>query len=212
MQYIYALCTEVFNSQEDWLLRSPDTEYFYVGRTKNLEKRRVAHKSNVNTGSEYPYHVRIRELAENWDLEELDRFEEDAVSDAEEFYIIKLTAKGHPLLNIKRGDKSKGKAEKLMEDFSRCGVNSAKDYRKIRLENREARVLQRERISLLKALKHIGLDESGEFRVYDLNGQKIQVERYMSKKQVVEMLAPSRLGPLQKLISRVDAFLAAHSA
>lgn len=212
MQYIYALCTEVFNCQNDWHLRSPDAEYFYVGRTRDPEKRKVAHKSSANTGSEYPYHSRIRELAENWELEELDRFDDDAISDAEEFYIIKLTAEGHPLLNIKRGDRSKDEAENLMKEFSHCGVSSAKDYRKIRIASRETRVAQREKTSLLKALKHVSLDETGDFRVYDLNGQKIKAERYMSKKEVVEMLSPSRLSHLQKLISKVEAFLTEHSA
>lgn len=207
MKYIYALGAEVFRSKEDYLDRSPDTEYFYVGRTKDLHKRKISHRSDAKNGSQYPYHERIRLLGENWELYELDKIDGDASSDAEEFHIIKLTAEGHPLLNIKRGDRPKAEAEKLLKEFSLCGVSSAKDYRKLKLDNREARVAKREKANLLKALKHLGLDETGDYRIYELNGEKIRVERYMSKKEVAELLGPSGLSRLEKLMAKVDAFL-----
>jgi len=61
---IYALSTEVFPDAQAYFDRSPETGYFYVGKTENLQSRRGAHASNARCGSKYPYHGKIRESGE----------------------------------------------------------------------------------------------------------------------------------------------------
>ncbi|WP_102504759.1 GIY-YIG nuclease family protein [Salinivibrio kushneri] len=150
IQYIYALVTETFKAPEDYYDRSPDTEYFYVGRTKNLERRRSCHASDARTGSTYPYHEKIRQLGENWDVEELVCVPDDEVSDHEEYYILKMTIEGHSLLNIKRGDIIRSELKGAFEELERKGIHSSKDYAKVKLSNRTAKIALRERRQIEK--------------------------------------------------------------
>lgn len=208
MQYIYALTTESFKSSEDYYDRSPTTEYFYVGRTKNIEKRRSGHASNARTGSTYPYHEKIRQLGENWDVKELASVPDDEIKDHEEYFILKMTIEGHSLLNIKRGDIIRSELKGALDVLERKGIKSSKDYAKAKLSSRTAKISQRERRQIEKALVNLGLDKTGEKRRWRLGDEVFLCDRYVSKKEIAELRAPSTWTQLDELISKIERSLA----
>jgi len=76
MKYIYALSEEVFDNEQDYYDRSPRTQYFYVGFTKDLERREQQHAGEARRGSQYPVYKRIRELGDSWQMEKLAAIED----------------------------------------------------------------------------------------------------------------------------------------
>lgn len=201
---IYALSTEVFKSEQDFIDCSPETEYFYVGRTKDIDQRKSQHASNARCGSDYPYHEKIRKLKNNWDIEELVRIEKDAVTDHEEYYIIKLTCEGHPLLNIKRGDSIRRSSKKLFNKIKEKNIKNSIDYANAMKTVRAEKIKQREFRQISKKLKHVRYDEVSETHYYDLEGQTHKTEKYVSKKELIEMLCPSVNKGLEKLMIKVE--------
>lgn len=213
--YIYGLSTTVFNSKQDYFDASPADEYFYVGHTKDLKKRKTDHASKARNNSTYPYHKKIRESGTNWDIMELDSVDESQYSDHEEYYIYKLTAEGHPLLNIKRGNKNREKATDMMQQLTTNGIANAaeysqlkKDYSKVELKNRQERIEDRERRQINKSLKFLGpVAGDPEHVNWQLGDEILVAEKYVSRKEMVEQHLPSKVKALNELLIKGKIFL-----
>ena len=173
-----------------------------------MDRRKADHASKARTGSSYPYHEKIRCLGVNWDIEEIANVPDGEVSDHEEYYIIKMTIEGHSLLNIKRGDIIRSELKGTFNQLERYGIRSSKDYSKIKVNNRKAKIAERERRQIAKALVHLGLDETEENRRWRLGDEEFLCDRYMSKKEIIELSAPSTWTELDEIISKIESTLA----
>ena len=189
MKTIYALVTDTFKSKQAIFDGSPDDEYFYVGvtgRHLNIRKREYANKAK--NGATYAYYQRIRELGDNWDIVLLEEVKDNNYHDCENYWISKLTADGHILLNHKRGTRFKKNNRTISKALS-----SDKDYSRIEIKGRSQTIIERERKDINRGLKHIGLDESGENRIWTLYGKEIVHDRYMNRESVLEYHMPSSI-------------------
>ena len=145
----------------------------------------------------------IRKVGEDWDLDVLEEVSDDLISYHEEYYIIKLTSEGHPLLNIKRGDMFSTNCKKAVGCLRKNGVNNARDYSKIRDEYRKEKICKRERRVIEKALVHIGLDEKEENRIYKIGERTIVAERWVPKKKIIESLLTSNVKEFEEIFSKL---------
>ncbi len=206
MEKIYALTTETFETEQDYYDRSPSTEYFYVGHTTNLKKRKQGHKSKAKNGSTYPYHEMIRNLCENWEMEEIDEVDSNLKSNAEDYHIFRLTAEGHSLLNIKKGNKSIAtQAKDIMSELKSQNIRSSIDYSKLMRDDRTKKIIRRERKQIDKALKHIGLDDTEQYRIWRLGSKEYSFERWFKRKEVIEWLLPSHVKEKEELFRKIMA-------
>ncbi|WP_444897733.1 hypothetical protein ACJJI5_15495 [Microbulbifer sp. EKSA008] len=204
--YIYVLTTETFPDRQAYFDASSETEYFYVGRTENPERRKMQHEGEARRGSSYPYHEKIRNLKEGWDLEVLEVVDKQLASDHEEYHMIRFTCEGHSLLNIKRGDRIKRASVDIFESFKRSGIENSTDYFNVISITRENRISLRGSRQIMKRLKHVKYDSETETHHYVLDGVVYIVEKYVSKKELIESLCPSIDKKLQDLLKRVESF------
>lgn len=200
--YVYALYTYEFESQDDFKSGNPVENYFYVGRTKNIERRKQQHQGDARRGSNYPYHEKIRTV-DFWDIEELASVDESEISDHEEYFMMKLTCDGHPLLNLRRGDSVRKRANEFMSELKNANVKSSSEYRQLVIDAQKEKIHHRERMQISKQLRHIKYDPQTEEHTYDLNGKLHVTEKYISKDEVIDMLRPSANVELIKLVRKV---------
>ncbi|MFT6138714.1 MAG: putative GIY-YIG superfamily endonuclease [Salibacteraceae bacterium] len=205
--YIYALATEIFPDEQAYFDASPETEYYYVGRTENPERRKSQHEGEARRGSSYPYHEKIRSLKDGWDLEVLEVVDKKLASDHEEYHMIRLTCEGHPLLNIKRGDRIKRESIDILDSFKRNGIENSTDYSNAMSVAREDKIKLREFRQIKKRIKHVKYDDDTETHYYDLDGVAHTTGKYVSKNELVESLCPSVQKELQELLKRVESLL-----
>jgi hypothetical protein len=201
--YVYALYCDEFETREHFKNGDSTNSYFYVGRTSNIERRKKQHESKARCGSSYPYHEKIRSL-DIWDIEELASVDEDLISDHEEYYMMKLTCEGHPLLNIKQGDRIRQNAKEFISILENAGVKNNSDYSKLLHEDRKNKILHRERQQIKRQLKHIKYDPQTEQHIYSLNGEIQTTEKYMKKSELIDFLCPSVNVDLFRLVKRVQ--------
>lgn len=83
-----------------------EKKYFYVGRTKNFDRRIQEHNYRKTHGREDKYEF-IRDLEEagiGWSAEVIERVEDDDyLPDSERWHVIRLTREGHVLKNMRHG-------------------------------------------------------------------------------------------------------------
>jgi hypothetical protein len=206
LKYVYALVTDEFFSEKDFYDGSPSTSYFYVGWTSDIKKRLSEHKSRARNGSDYPYHIKIRELGERWNIEVLEEVDENIKSFAEEYHMVNLTCKGHHLLNIKRGDINNVEKETVADSLSKLKINNGTEYAKLYLQNHDKKIEQRERRQIKSQLKHIQLCECGTKRLWKLGGKEYEVDRYLSKDALVEYFLPETIKEFERIKGFADQF------
>ncbi|MHA2938954.1 GIY-YIG nuclease family protein [Vibrio sp. RC27] len=189
---IYCLGYEDFKSKKDFELGEQSIHAFYVGYTTNPTARFSSHKSDVKKQEpKYPYHQALKELNRNWELIELESFNESELdrSDAEEYWILKLMAEGNPILNIRRGSFIRGNSAQAQKVLSQMEASDSAIYsRKKKKIDYEAKSYQVLRKRLSAELQGVGVAEDEESFQWQIRGNIIQAPRGHNKKQAIEWI------------------------
>lgn len=214
MKYIYALICDDF-SDPNCLDDGPGETVFYIGKSKNPEKRYLEHKANSKYGTEDKY-VFIREIeAKNWSwwFEILLEIEEADKRPWEYWYVLEYIRKGAPLKNMRFGDFrdiSESKLRKLASDENiktiDCLVEQLKNENLPRYESSKNNQLK----AILKVMRFLRTerktkDKSNWVNVYDLGEgtNEIRAEYYMKKEEVAKLYTPDR----RKNFERLDSLM-----
>lgn len=97
-------------------------EYFYVGRSIDIDRRLREHKYESRTGTEAKYQfIRALDALEiPWHMELLAEVNAED-EDFEDFYVYKLILEGHPLQNQKMGDAKAAAEQTAMDNMRKRG-------------------------------------------------------------------------------------------
>lgn len=113
-----------------YFLEAGQKRYFYVGRSKDLQRRMREHNRSKHGGHEDKY-ARIRDVEAAgmpWFSEAIEAItNDDYFPDAERWHVIRLTREGHELMNMRHG--SIEHRRELAEQITAKHIRSAADVR-----------------------------------------------------------------------------------
>lgn len=161
---------------------------FYVGKAKNLRKRKTTHISKARHSKEnYPIYNKIRKLLKNKTSFEIvaieDGLTEDNVDERERYWIKKYRENGHKLYNVSEGGEGgKGFTSETIEKIRKAHIGqkiSPETRRKIS-EARKGMIFSEEhKRNLSKAWKNRVVTEETKRKMSESSRGKINIKKYI---------------------------------
>jgi hypothetical protein len=116
-------------------LETGEKRYFYVGRSKDLNRRMREHQYSKGKGHEDKYErIRCLESAGTpWYFEAVETLKaDDYFPDAERWHVIRLTREGHELMNMRHGsvEYRKELAEQIRDRHIRSTADVRSDFKR----------------------------------------------------------------------------------